>query len=85
MSMYSLSITELYLPTNLFNPNRLTSDATHDRRVADVNDDAFGGALDGVRRKESQVLRLQWVLVGEFRSQCLRLRLAGERRIVDLV
>ena len=57
---------------------------SHDGEVADVDDDAFGSAFDGVGREEGQVLGLQRVFVSELRRPGLRFRLTGEGRIVHL-
>ena len=62
----------------------LACNPAHDGEVADVDDDAFGGALDGVGGEEGQVLGLQRVFVSELRRSGLRFGLARERRIVHL-
>ena len=40
---------------------------SHDGEVADVDDDAFGSAFDGVGREEGQVLGFQRVFMSELR------------------
>ena len=62
----------------------LACNPAHDGEVADVDDDAFGGALDGVGGEEGQVLGLQRVFVSELRRSGLRFGLARERRVVHL-
>lgn len=50
--------------------------------VSAADDDALGGALDGVGGEESQVLGLQRVLVCEVGAARLRFRLARQARVV---
>lgn len=40
--------------------------------------------FDDVRRKESDVLRLERIVMREFGTSTLRFRFSGQRRIVDL-
>jgi len=53
----------------------------HDGVVADADDDALGGALEGVGGEESQVFGLEWVLVGTFWGQCYKTFLLGANPI----
>jgi hypothetical protein len=48
------------------------------RVVARVDDDALGGALDGVRREKSDVARLKGIFVCALWLARLRLRFAGQ-------
>ncbi len=59
-------------------------DATHDSVVAGHDDDALGGALDGVGGEEGEVLGLEGVLVRVLRAPGLWLRFASQRRVVNL-
>lgn len=52
------------------------------RIITAAYDHSFRGALDSVGGEESQVLGLQRVFVGELGSAGLRLRLAGQTRVV---
>ena len=58
--------------------------AAHHCVVANHDDNALGGALDGVGGEEGKVLGLERILVGVFRSAGLWLRLPGQRGVVHL-
>ena len=61
-----------------------SGDTTHDTVVANVDNHAFGSALDGEGWEESKVLCLDRVVVGELGDADLGFGLAGERGVVDL-
>ena len=57
---------------------------THNSSVSGVDDDSLGSSFDGVGGEEGDVFGFQRVLVGAFGRTRLRLRLSGERRVIDL-